>query len=185
MGCAGRSATRCYSTPTSVHRRSAGTRQPMQLSQLTIAVLAESGSPRQWSLLPPHRPLVYRPVLLGLGMVAGVMAVTFARGWLHWRRPKPTAQVGRQAAIAGLSRSPVPQPASAPVSVALSPATAEAVVAGQSTTGSAFIWPPRAGPVRPTGRGFDHTEYCRRARLRVGLLGQLTVSGHPGAQWLS
>ena len=82
----------------------------MQLWQLTTAVVAGSEPTRQWLLLPiPGREI------FGLGVIAGSMVVAVARGWLWWRGPKRA----KRAAAVGAHH--VPQPASAPVSVAVRP----------------------------------------------------------------
>ncbi|HWF82589.1 MAG TPA: bacterial transcriptional activator domain-containing protein [Streptosporangiaceae bacterium] len=82
----------------------------MQLWQFTTAVVAGSEPPRSWLLLPiPSREI------FGLGVVAGAMVVAAARGWLWWRGPKRA----RRATVSAAQQ--VPQPASAPVSIAASP----------------------------------------------------------------
>lgn len=78
----------------------------MQLSQLTIAVVAGSVPPRQWALLSIPGQGVF-----AFGMVIGVMAVVLARGWLWWRGPRRPARAAQVQA----------QPVSAPVSVAVRP----------------------------------------------------------------
>jgi len=128
----------------------------MQLSQLTLAVLAGSDPSRQWRLLSLHRP-----VIVVLGMLAGAMAVAITRGLMRWRRPSPPADAG----IKNLS-----QPPSAPVSIAPGPAPSE-------SARPAITWPPAS---RPQPRA-DRSVPAAAASLRIGVLGQLTVNGQPGA----
>jgi len=110
----------------------------MQLWQLTTAVVAGSEPPRQWALLEvPGREI------FGLGVLAGVMVVAVARGWLWWRGPKRVRRVDASAA------HQVPQPASAPVSVAIEPAARPVVpVAVVARPTIAPAEPDVAAPVR-------------------------------------
>ena len=135
----------------------------MQLWQLTTAVVAGSEPPRQWPLLGvPSREI------FGLGVLAGVMVVALARGWLRWRAPRRVRRADASAA------RQVPESASAPVSVAIEPAVRPAVPV-------AVVARPAIGPAEPdlvTSRAADQP---RPASLRVGVLGQLTINGQPGA----
>ena len=113
----------------------------MQLWQLTTAVVAGSAPPRQWPLLP-----IPSPEIFGLGVIAGVMVVAVARGWLWWRGPKRI----RRAAASTVPQ--IPQPASAPVSVATRPLAKPvapiAVVARPSVPDPASTDPARTDPAR-------------------------------------
>jgi DNA-binding SARP family transcriptional activator len=118
----------------------------MQLSQLTIAVMAGSNLPRQWPLLSVHRPMIF-----GLGMIAGAMAVAVTRGWLRWRRPRRAGQPVRAGVADPANRAArvvrqVAQPVSAPVSTVLPAGPPVVAAAGSSAAASALIWPPRSQP---------------------------------------
>lgn len=138
----------------------AGTWQQMQLSQLTIAVLARSNLPTQWPLLPPHRPMIF-----GLGMIAGAVAVAVTRGWLRWRRPGGlghSVRAGREDPASPSERAvvQVAHPASAPVSVALAPGMSRKP---ESSAAPALIWPPRAQPALRVRRGTEPRPDRRRS----------------------
>lgn len=82
----------------------------MQSWHLIAAVVAGSTPPGQRLLLQiPGREI------FGLGVIVGVMVVAVARGWLWWRGPKRAKRAALMAA------HQVPQPASAPVSLASMP----------------------------------------------------------------
>ncbi len=106
----------------------------MQLWQLTTAVVAGSEPPRQWLLLPiPGKDI------FGVGMIVGAMAVALARGWLWWRSPRRSQRSSARGA------RQVPQPASAPVSVAVRPSATPVI----DRVASLAVTARQAGPAPP------------------------------------